>query len=649
MTPNTGAERSKRTGSNSPRLKNFKFNPERKNRAWFQKIERRDLVDALTIVSTSALSSFLISFGGPYPNSLGVFFSLFLVGLAVGLFLLYEFPKDRPRDVKNLQVLRLAGLTIASVVIGRFFLSFGWSPYLIPLPMLTATATIAFGRQLAVLHSWSICGALAIAVARWPLDPQPGPLPEPLLDVPFFFSMGVASTVMAFCCDKIQNRGTLLRAGLLAGLVVATAAMTGQILFKMPSLEKSYERHQAARTLRDQLDEKLAQNQGKDAAQSAQLIQERSQAVKAMWREYVDFFGHSFWGFINCAFSGFFLYEILRWIERFFGVVTRLHLVQLADLNEPLLRRLNMETPGTYHHCQMVAQLGEAAAEDIGADSLLVRVGAYYHDIGKMAKPHYFTENNPFSSKKHGRLTPTLSTLIIHAHVKDGIELAHSLNLPQKIIDFIPEHHGTTACEFFYRQAVDHAKANNLPIPDKDMFRYPGPKPRTKETAIILVSDSVEAATRSLKNPSPGRIRGLVHEIIIDKLLDHQFDECPLTLGELGTIEDTLVRKLTWMHHARIRYPEKVQTKQQAKLKALDRERHGGLDKDPSEVQGPKPEIKAIESKESKESKEGEVAQEASEMPESGTEHPEKSPENEKKTASNTQDSDPSARPGEGL
>ncbi|MDF1664874.1 MAG: HDIG domain-containing protein, partial [Planctomycetota bacterium] len=435
----------------------------------------------------------------------------------------------------------------------------------------------------------------------------------------------------------IQNRGTLLRAGILAGLVIAVAAILGQLLFEMPSLKKAYQRHEDALKVRSLLDDQLSKSSSKDEAQNAKMVTERSKAVKAMWREYVDFFGHSFWGFINCAFSGFFLYEILRWIERFFGVVTRLHLVQLADLNEPLLRRLNMETPGTYHHCQMVAQLAEAAAEDIGADSLLVRVGAYYHDIGKMAKPHYFTENNPFSSKKHGRLTPTLSTLIIHAHVKDGIELARSLNLPQKIIDFIPEHHGTTACEFFYRQAVDHAKENDLPIPDKDMFRYPGPKPRTKETAIILVSDSVEAATRSLKNPSPGRIRSLVHEIIIDKLLDHQFDESPITLGELGTVEDTLVRKLTWMHHARIRYPEKVQTAQQAKLKALDRERHGGLEKDPKEIQGPQqaqaslPAPKEIEPSEKPKEQEQAVPVD------------EKASGNEKKPASNTEESDASA------
>jgi cyclic-di-AMP phosphodiesterase PgpH len=569
----TNKRGSGRQNSSSPRLRNFKFNPERKRRAWFRTVRRRDLVNAATILGTSLICAFLISIGGPYSPSLATFGGLFLMGIAAGVFLLTEFPKTNPENVKNLQLLRLAGLTIAGVIVGLLFLSLGWSAYLIPLPMLTAIATIAFGRRLAVLHSWSLCGALGVAVARWPTHFIPEHPPLPLIDVTFLFAMGSASTVMAYLCDKIMNRGTLLRAGLLSGLVIFMTAVLGRAVFELPDLNKSYKRYQNAVAVKGLLDKELTRQTAHGEAVGKKTLIERSKAVKAIWREYLEVFGFSFWGFINCAFSGFFLYEILRWVERVFGVITRLHLVQLADLNEPLLRRLNMETPGTYHHCQMVAQLAEAAAEEIGADNLLVRVGAYYHDIGKMAKPRYFTENNPFSSENHGRLTPTLSTLIIHAHVKDGIELARSLNLPQKVIDFIPEHHGTTACEFFYRQAVDRAREKNQPIPNKEIFRYPGPRPRSKETAIILIADSVEAATRSLKNPSPGRIRTLVHEIVIDKLLDHQFDDCPLNLGELSKVEETFVRKLTWMHHARIRYPEKIRSGQEARLKKLDRQR----------------------------------------------------------------------------
>lgn len=261
---------------------------------------------------------------------------------------------------------------------------------------------------------------------------------------------------------------------------------------------------------------------------------------------------NALWAFL----TGFLMTGLLPFIEKLFGVLTDLSLLELGDVSHPLLQELVRRAPGTYNHSINVASLAEAAAEAIGARGLLVRVGAYFHDIGKMLKPGYFVENQGPAGNRHDQLMPAMSTLIIVAHVKDGADLARQHHLPQPIIDFIEQHHGTTLVEFFYRRASEQQRAED---PDNDVeessFRYPGPKPQSIEAAVLMVADAVEGACRTLVEPTPARIESLVQEIAHKRLLDGQFDDCGLTLQQLHTISDSLVKSLAAVYHGRVRYP----------------------------------------------------------------------------------------------
>ena len=240
-----------------------------------------------------------------------------------------------------------------------------------------------------------------------------------------------------------------------------------------------------------------------------------------------------------------------------FDVQTDISLLELGDVQHPLLQELVRRAPGTYNHSINVASIAETASDAIGANGLLVRVGAYFHDIGKMLKPAYFVENQGPDGNRHETLQPAMSTLVIIAHVKDGADLARRHHLPQSIIDFIEQHHGTTLVEYFYRREAQRLKedpdAGEL---DETTFRYPGPKPQTKEAAVLMLADVVESASRALVDPTPARIESLVHDLAMKRLLDGQFDECGLTLSELRTIEDSLVKSLTAVYHGRVKYPE---------------------------------------------------------------------------------------------
>ncbi|MCC6418700.1 MAG: HDIG domain-containing protein [Gemmataceae bacterium] len=254
--------------------------------------------------------------------------------------------------------------------------------------------------------------------------------------------------------------------------------------------------------------------------------------------------------------AGFLLTGCLPLIERLFGIVTDISLLELADGSHPLLQELVRRAPGTYTHSITVATLAEAAAEAIGANPLLTRVGSYFHDIGKMLKPHYFVENQD-GLNRHDALEPALSTLIIIGHVKDGLALAKQYNLPQPIIDFIAQHHGTTLVEYFYREAIRlQESAGNGNTILEPSFRYPGPKPQSRENGIVMLSDAVESASRALGEPTPGSLRKLVHDLLMKRLLDGQFEESGLTLTELHLIEESLCKSLTALFHARIKYPE---------------------------------------------------------------------------------------------
>lgn len=213
-----------------------------------------------------------------------------------------------------------------------------------------------------------------------------------------------------------------------------------------------------------------------------------------------------------------------------------------------------MEAPGTYHHSLIVGNISELACEAVGANTLLARVGAYYHDIGKLEKPEYFSENQAIKVSKHESLPANMSKLIIINHVKEGFELAKAHRLNPRIIDFIQQHHGTGLVYYFYRRALE-ALEEDQEVKEEG-FRYPGPKPNTKETAIVLLADSVEAATRAMKEPNVPKIEEIVHKIINNKFIDGQLDECDLTLKDLEKISNVFIRILTGIYHTRINYPD---------------------------------------------------------------------------------------------
>lgn len=260
-----------------------------------------------------------------------------------------------------------------------------------------------------------------------------------------------------------------------------------------------------------------------------------------------------------CFLSGFLVSGSLPFVESLFGVVTDISLLELSDVSHPLLQELIQKAPGTYSHSNGVATIAETAADAIGANGLLCRVGAYYHDIGKIMKPHYFVENmTAGQTSRHESLNPAMSALVIIGHVKDGVELAHQHNLPDPLIDFIEQHHGTTLVEYFFHAATKQAEStldHRFDV-EESAFRYPGPKPQSKEAAVLMVADAVEGATRTLAEPTPKRLETLVHEIAMKRLLDGQFDESSLTLSELAIIEDSLTKSLIGIHHGRIKYPE---------------------------------------------------------------------------------------------
>ena len=256
------------------------------------------------------------------------------------------------------------------------------------------------------------------------------------------------------------------------------------------------------------------------------------------------------WGLM----AGFLLGGCLPFIENTFGIVTGIRLLELGDITHPLLQELVRRAPGTHNHSITVGAIAESAAERIGAHALLVRIGAYFHDIGKMLKPHYFIENQLGGVNRHNNLAPAMSTLIIIGHVKDGVDLGRQHNLPERIIDLIEQHHGTTLVEYFYHQASRRTDDGSTVL--EGAFRYPGPKPQSKEAAILMVADAVESASRTLSEPTPARIENLVRIMIEKRLHDGQFDECGLTLKEIAEIRESLIKSLIGIYHGRVKYPE---------------------------------------------------------------------------------------------
>ncbi len=258
-------------------------------------------------------------------------------------------------------------------------------------------------------------------------------------------------------------------------------------------------------------------------------------------------------GILNALISPLLTIGILPIFESIFGFTTDITLLELSDLNHPLLKRLALEAPGTYHHSIIVGNLAEAAAKEINANPLLARVGAYYHDIGKIEIPEYFVENQLGIKSKHDALTPTMSAIILASHVKKGRLMGEEADLPDEVLNFIEEHHGTMTMNYF----LNKAKEMGDEAPDETDFRYPGPKPQLRETATVMLADSVEAASRTLADPKPARIRNLVQNIINDRFRSGELEECPLTLKDLAEIRESFVQILIGVFHQRVEYPKK--------------------------------------------------------------------------------------------
>lgn len=272
---------------------------------------------------------------------------------------------------------------------------------------------------------------------------------------------------------------------------------------------------------------------------------------------------------VTAVFTALFISGLLPFFEGLFHITTDISWLELSDLNHKLLRRMQVEAPGTFHHSLIVASLSEAAAEAVGANAQMCRVCSYFHDVGKLKKPGYFIENQHGEEENpHDALTPTMSALIITAHVKDGVDFAVKHKLNPHIIDVIREHHGDSLVAYFYRRAQEQKLADlekigkglgnpeDLPAVDEKNFRYPGPRPSTRESAIISLADTIESASRTLKKPTPARVRSLVEELIRAKVQDGQLDNCPLSLRDLAKVRESFITTLRGMLHTRIDYPK---------------------------------------------------------------------------------------------
>jgi putative nucleotidyltransferase with HDIG domain len=361
--------------------------------------------------------------------------------------------------------------------------------------------TIAYDQRFAIGMSIFYCLFADLAVT---------PTESQLTNFYLFLTMATGAITCCFCLKEIRTRMKLLQVSTLAAVIVfITAAALNFLSGKLDS----------AQTIRD-------------AALHAGIT----------------------------LVVGVLIQGLLPLIEKAFRIATSMTLLDYSDANQRLLKRLHMEAPGTFSHSLLIGSIAEAAAEAIGRNGLLCRVGAYYHDIGKINKAGYFIENELGSASRHKELSPKMSHLIIVGHVKDGIEMAKEYGLPSVLRQFIETHHGTTLIEHFYNEAkkqkAKNSKGKAADTPSESEFRYPGPKPRTKEAAIVMLADTVESAVRSLPEVTPTKIEAVVHNMSMKRLQDGQFDECDMSLRELSQIEASISKTLAAHYHGRIAYPK---------------------------------------------------------------------------------------------
>ncbi len=422
-----------------------------------------------------------------------IFFGLALLLLAiflVGGIYLYIHEKEIFYSPSLLLLLSIIIITTLIFIVAANF----FSGFLIPTAMGIILITVLFNSRLAILFNVILAIFIGIITGG---------------DFSFMVMALLGGLVAAYSVAKLYHRSDLTKAGLYVALVNVLVIVSTFLFFSGFKLEYEF-------------------------------IKEFSIGMVS--------------GVASGLFSSVMAIGLLPFLESGFGLTTSVSLLELANPNQPLLKKLLIKAPGTYHHSIIVANLAEAASEAVGGDPLLARVGAYYHDIGKVRRPYFFIENQLTNDNPHNKISASLSTLIITAHVKDGVEMAREAKLPEIITDFILQHHGTSVIAYFYHQATEKEKNDKV---CEENFRYDGPKPQTKEAAIIMISDAVEAAVRAMSKPTSGRVEGLIRKIIKEKLNDGQLDESDLTLKDLDKIADALTSILSGIFHSRIEYPEK--------------------------------------------------------------------------------------------
>lgn len=461
-------------------------------------IHQGDIIVSKNGVVTKDVISKLRDVGlySSYPNfGVGIGFAAF-IALSVGLLAAYIERRSPRRRLDNL-LLSILGLVFVLmsllVALTKWIISAGGPAsiaYLLPISLGAMLITVMMDSSLAVVASFYFSFLLGAALN---------------FDYNFVFYGFVGSLVGAYSVANVTSRGTFMRAGFFVSLMNIGTVVALYLL-------------QTSHT-----------------------------------QDFHSFSLHIGLAALNGIFAAILAMGVLPFFESAFALLTPIRLLELSNPNNPLLRKVLLEAPGTYHHSLIVGNLAEAAAELVGADPLLCRVGAYYHDVGKTKRPMFFVENQMTKENPHEKIAPSLSHLIITSHVSDGLEMQRQAGLPKPIQDICATHHGTTILWYFLNKAKEQDKNGTVKADD---FRYPGPKPKTRECAIIMICDAVEAAVRSMARPTPNRVEGVIRKIVRDRLQDGQLDECDLTLQDLDTMVGAFMKTLKGIYHSRIEYPD---------------------------------------------------------------------------------------------
>jgi len=466
-------------------------------------VSTESLVSGLVWLLFVALCVVVLSVPGAGYLEVGATSTLVILVSLAGALYIYHYQK---RIIRNrVRALVLIGLFILMLAATRFSVAATEHSFWATGTAVTTAVvlTIAYDQRFAMGLSLFYCLLACFVVGSMP-DAEPQPT-----NINLFVTMAAGVVTCCFCLKEIRTRIKLLQVSTLAAVIV----------FAM--------------------------------ATAVQFLSQRTQSASILIHP-------GFHAGITLV-VGLVIQSLLPIIEKTFRIATSMTLLDYSDANQPLLKRLHMEAPGTFSHSLLIGSIAEAAAEAIGRNGLLCRVGAYYHDVGKINKAGYFIENELGSASRHKELAPTMSHLIIVGHVKDGIEMAKEYGLPGVLRQFIETHHGTTLIEHFYNEAkklrAKNAKGRLDEGPRESEFRYPGPKPQTKEAAIVMLADTVESAVRSLGEVTPSKIDAVVHNMAMKRLQDGQFDECDLSLRELSQIEASISKTLASHYHGRIAYP----------------------------------------------------------------------------------------------